>query len=150
MRAVVAKLLQKLGLAQPAVARPAGQEGRAPHTQPQVEPGSTLDAMAALNPASVASYTDAVLGEIGRCIERCSIAAPGADESEILEQIHALKNALAPTGSPELLKACEQLRKDTCHGVDRVMIERRYKAVANAAAKLVRNFGETTTKGQGD
>lgn len=151
MGGVVSKLLQKLGLApSPQTAEPVDLEGRASHAQPQVEPGSTLDAMATLNPGSIAGYAQAVLEEIERCVGACTIAAPGVNEPEIFEQIHALKNALASTGSAQLLEACEQLRSDTCNGVDRVMIERRFKAVANAAAKLVRNFGETNAKAQGN
>lgn len=150
MRSFFASLLKKLGLAPLAVPGSADQEGRASHAQPQVEPGSTLDAMATLNPSSFANYTAAVLGEIRRCIDQCSIAAPGTSEQDMLEQIHALKNALATTGSGELLQACEQLRADTCLGVDRIIIDRRYRAVANAAAKLVKNFGETNMSGQGE
>ncbi|WAT14856.1 hypothetical protein [Xanthomonas fragariae] len=107
-----------------------------------------LDVMATLNPIRMTDYVKAVLGDIDRCAAGCTIAAPGTDQAEILDQIHTLKNALVPLGSQELLKACERLRSDTCHGVDRVLIERRYQAVAHAAARLVRKFGETIPKTQ--
>lgn len=141
MRALLANLLQRLGLARPAAAPDdAGEQPAEAHAQPRIEPGSTLDTMAALNPATAATYADAVAGEIEQAIAACTLGEPATTTAQALEQIHGLKNAIAPTGSPELLKACEQLRRDASHGEQRAALAQRFKAVANAAALLVKNY----------
>lgn len=125
---------------------PAIPKSRASHAQPEVASGSMLDVMATLNPSRLADYVKAVLDDIDRCAAGCAIAGLGMDQAEMLDQIHTLKNALVPLGSQELLKACERLRSDTCRGVNHVLIERRYQAVAHAAVRLVRTLGDTIPK----
>ncbi|CTP83212.1 hypothetical protein [Xanthomonas graminis] len=154
MTSVVNKLLQKNelprrlqgGAAAPALV--ARNDDRS-HAQPRVQPGSMLDLMLSLNSDRVPDYVAAVLGEIERCIGTCTIQVPDTSEESILDQIHALKNALAPSGAAQLLQACERLRSDVCHGVDRIVVARRYQAVANAALKLVKGFRETLAEARG-
>ena len=110
--------------------------------QPMVEPGSTLAAMAELNPPSARTYIDAVICEIEYCIALNSAGDQPAALNMVLERIHALKNALALTGSRELLHACEQLQLDACRGTNPSILDKRYRAVANAGAKLVKQFKE--------
>lgn len=153
MTSVVNKLLQKIELPSQPQAGPAAPAWAAPndasHAQPRVQPGSMLDLMLSLNSDSVPDYVAAVLGEIERCIGTCTIQVPDTSEESILDQIHALKNALAPSGAAQLLQACERLRSDVCHGVDRIVVARRYQAVANAALKLVTGFRETLGRSTG-
>jgi len=154
MTSVVNKLLQKIELpsqpqAGPAAPALAARNDDTSHAQPRVQPGSMLDLMLSLNSDRVPEYVAAVLGEIERCIGTCTIQVPDTSEESILDQIHALKNALAPSGAAQLLQACEQLRSDVCHGVDRIVVARRYQAVANAAFKLVTGFRETLGRSTG-
>ncbi|WP_237654009.1 hypothetical protein [Xanthomonas graminis] len=55
--------------------------------------------MLSLNSDSVPDYVAAVLREIEPCIGTCTIQVPETSEESILDQIHALKNALAPSGT---------------------------------------------------
>lgn len=141
MPGVLGKLLHRLGLArQPGGTPDAGEPRIEDHAQPRIETGSTLDTMAALNPETAATYADAVTAEIERAIAACTIGDPGTTSAQALEQIHGLKNAVAQTGSPELLKACEQLRRDASHYEQPAALALRFVAVANAAVLLVKNY----------
>lgn len=111
--------------------------------QPKIETGSTLDTMAALNPETAAAYADAVATEIELAIAACAIGDAGTTTVMALEQIHGLKNAIAQTGSAELLKACEQLRRDASHSEQLATLAPRFIAVANAAMLLVKNYRRT-------
>ena len=118
-------------------------DDRISYAQPEVEPGSTLATMAALSPSSARTCADAVIHEIERCAgSRCADREPEA-LNLMLEEIHTLKNSLAFTGSRELLRACERLRLDACDGHVPSTLHRRYKAVANAGAKLVKKFKDS-------
>ncbi|CTP93093.1 hypothetical protein [Xanthomonas graminis] len=154
MTSVVNMLLQKIELprqlqAGPATPALAALNDETSHAQPRVQPGSMLDLMLSINSDSVPNYVAAVLGEIERCIGTCTIQVPDTSEENILDQIHALKNALAPSGAAQLLQACERLRSEVCHGADRIVVARRYQAVANAALKLVKGFRETLAEARG-
>lgn len=105
---------------------------------PRIEPGSMLDTMTQHNPGIAEEFGGVVLGDIRRCIERCTLAKGSLDQ--ILEQIHALKSVLVWTGSGPLLESCEKLRRDACMGVDPGVLHERYIAVGNAAAEVVRSF----------
>lgn len=144
MSGLFGKLLQRLGPAKsPDDAPTAGEPRIEGHGQPKIEAGSTLDTMAALNPVTAAAYADAVTGEIERAIAACTIGNPGTTTAQTLEQIHGLKNAIAQTGSPELLKACEQLQRDASHSEQPAALVPRFIAVANAAMLLVMNYRRT-------
>ncbi|MCC4589636.1 hypothetical protein LL974_00655 [Xanthomonas campestris pv. cannae] len=116
-------------------------ESRATCEQPQVESGSTLDFMlSTLSGEAAAAYVHAVISDIEACTEEGRVSAQGAGKEDLLERVHALKNAIAPIGSRQLLAACEQLRLDACHGTDRALLERRFQAVARAAVQLIVSF----------
>ncbi|WP_235444099.1 hypothetical protein [Xanthomonas graminis] len=55
--------------------------------------------MLSLNSDSVPDYVAAVLREIERCIGTFTIQVPETSDESILDQIHALKNALAASGT---------------------------------------------------
>lgn len=107
---------------------------------PRVEPGSALDTIADLNPSTALTYADIVVGEIKQAISACTISDSTTTTLQVLEQIHGLKNAIAPTGSQVLLKRCEQLRLDASHSVHRASLVQDFQSVASAATLLVRNF----------
>ncbi|UYC11870.1 hypothetical protein [Xanthomonas sp. CFBP 8445] len=120
-------------------------EARAMCEQPQVESGSTLDFMlSTLSGEAAAAYVHAVISDIEACAEEGYCSARGAGKEDLLERVHALKNAIAPIGSRQLLAACEQLRLDACHGTDRALLERRLQAVARAAVQLIAGFRATS------
>jgi|GEM_PF-5257855 len=108
--------------------------------QPKIEPGSVLDAMVALGPVKASVYLSALVEEVQNCLDRCDFTTHTSDILRVREQIHALKNVLAPTGSSELLGACDQLGRDVYAGTDPVTLERRYKAIAKAGMKLIKQF----------
>jgi hypothetical protein len=144
MRALLAQLLQRLGFAEHTDTPPtSGEQPAEANAQPRIEPGSTLDTMASLNPVSAAIYADTVAGEIRQAITACTIGNPATTTAQVLEQIHGLKNAIAPTGSTVLLKACEQLRIEASRNQHRAAVAQRYKAVASATALLLRNYRRT-------
>ena len=118
----------------------------ASYGQPQVEPGSTLDTIAALNPSTALAYADAVACEIKQAIAACTIIDPATTTVQILEQIHSLKNAIVPTGSGKLLKDCEQLRIDASRNAPRSALTQGFKAVASAATLLVRSYRRTLSR----
>ena len=99
--------------------------------------------MASLSPSNARTYTEAILREIERCIDVRRTGDQFTSRELVLEQIHALKNALASTGSLELLHACEQLRTAACSKAAGSNLDRRYKAIANAGAKLVKQFKQS-------
>jgi hypothetical protein len=144
LRARFAQLLHGLGFAKPPdAARGLGEHIGESQSQPRVEAGSTLDTIAALNPANAALYADAVERDIKQAIAACSIGDSATTTIQALEQIHGLKNAIAPTGAAELLKACEQLRLDASHSKQRAALAQRFKEVASAAVLLVKNYRRT-------
>ncbi|MXV34044.1 hypothetical protein DYQ91_14300 [Xanthomonas sp. LMG 8989] len=111
------------------------------YEQPQVEAGSTLDFMlSTLSREAAAAYVHAVVSDIEACVAESRATAQDVGPENLLERIHALKNAIAPIGSQQLRMACEQLRLDACHGADRAPLERRFEAVARAAVKLILSF----------
>jgi hypothetical protein len=55
--------------------------------------------MLSLNSDSVPDSVAAVLREIERCIGTCTIQVLETSDESILDQIHALKNALALSGT---------------------------------------------------
>lgn len=140
LHARLAQLLQGLGLTAPPGPPLADGEHVADANQPRVEAGSTLDTIAALNPSSAALYADAVARDLKQAIAACTIGDQATTTEQVLEQIHGLKNAIAPTGSSELLKACEQLRFDASHSKERAALAQRFKGVASAAVLLVKNY----------
>ncbi|WP_250628603.1 hypothetical protein [Pinirhizobacter soli] len=113
------------------------------YAQPEVNPGSTLATMAALFPSSARTYANAVIHEMERCADPCFAGGESDDLGLVLEKIHTLKNSLASTGSTELLRACEQLQLDAFRGCAPSALHRRYKAIANAGAKLVKKFKDS-------
>lgn len=106
----------------------------------RIEPGSTLDTIAALNPSKALAYADAVACDIKQAIANCTIGDEGTTNPQILEQIHNLKNAVAPTGSQDLLKCCEELRLDASRDAPRSAQAQRFMAVAGASTLLLRNY----------
>ena len=141
MASVFTKFLEKIGASRDTLSD--GRRMGAPSGQPRVEPGSTLDTIAALNPATALAYAETVACEIKQAIATCTISDPETTTLQILEQIHSLKNAIAPTGSRELLKDCEQLRLDSSRCIPRPALAQGFKAVASAATLLVRNYRRT-------
>jgi len=107
---------------------------------PKVEQGSTLAVVVKLSPDDAATYIASVEAEIRGCIDHCGLGDSSVSSAAIHEQIHRLKNALAPTGSPELLSACERLHVDAAFDAERSRLAQSYIAVANAALKAVIHF----------
>lgn len=107
---------------------------------PRVEQGSTLAVVVKLSPDDAAMYVASVEAEIRGCIDQCVLGDSSVPSAVIHEQVHRLKNALAPTGSPELLSACERLRIDAAFDAERSHLAQSYIAVANAALKAVTHF----------
>jgi len=144
MLSIFAKLLKTIGTKgdQPASERRA----EAANELPRVEPGSSLDTIAALNPSTALTYADTIAGEIKQAIDVCTIGDTATNVLQMLEQIHSLKNAIAPTGSHVLLKRCEQLRLDASHSVSRSALAQDFKSVASAATLLVRNYRRTLSR----
>ena len=144
MASIIAKLLETIGASRgiPEAERPSGKL----FGSPRIEPGSALETIAALNPSTAITYADAVANEIKQAIAACTIEDPATTTLQLLEQIHSLKNAIAPTGSRELLKGCEQLRLDASHSVPRSVLAQDFIAVASAATLLVRNFRRTLSR----
>jgi hypothetical protein len=138
MASIIAKFLETIGANKgiPEVERPSGKSCGSP----RIEPGSALETIAVLNPSTAITYADAVASEIKQAIATCTIEDPETTTVQLLEQIHSLKNAIAPTGSRELLKGCEQLRLDASHSVPRSVLAQDFMTVASAATLLVRNF----------
>lgn len=144
MPSLLGRWLHRLDLAQrPDVAVHPGEQCRESPAQPQIGMGSTLDTMAMLNPEMAADYADAIAEEIERSIANCTFGDPETTTALALEQIHVLKNAIAQTGSTELLKACEQLRRDASRSEQLAALAPRLVAVANAAMLLVKNYRRT-------
>jgi hypothetical protein len=108
--------------------------------QPKIEPGSVLDTMVALGIANASVYLSAVVEEVKNCLDTCDFTTQASDIFQVREQIHALKNVLALTGSSELLGACDQLGRDVYSGADYFTLERRYKAIAKVGMKLIKQF----------
>ncbi|PPU77245.1 hypothetical protein XcuCFBP2542_06885 [Xanthomonas cucurbitae] len=144
MRALLASLLHRLRLH---AVRQAG--ARAPGTtaatqqanaQPQIATGSTLHCMAGLDPGEAAAFADAFAAEIDRAIAQCTLGDATTSKAQALEQIHSLKNTLSLTGSPQLLKACDQLRDEVEHDALSDALVPRFTAVATAAGLLVRQY----------
>jgi hypothetical protein len=116
------------------------------YEMPRVEPGSALDTIAALNPSTAMTYVDTVAVEIRQVIDICTISDRETTALQMLEQIHSLKNAIAPTGSRVLLRRCEQLRLDASHSVSRSAVAQDFKSVASAATLLLRNYRRTLSR----
>ncbi|MDO0860595.1 hypothetical protein VDS34_17985 [Xanthomonas campestris pv. campestris] len=151
MKELIAKLLQRPAIAadQSSTAS-VGERLSEGYGQPKVEPGSTLDTMASLGANGAVEYAGAVVAEIDQIVSACTLANAATPVESVLEQIHGLKNALAPIGSAELLAACEQLRRDASRA-DRISLELRFKALAKAAAILVKDFqSNVQTHNQGN
>lgn len=144
MASIFAKFLKTIGAKgnQPTPERRA----EAANELPRVEPGSALDTISVLNPSTALTYADTIAGEIKQAIEDCTISDPATTALQILEQIHSLKNAIAPTGSRVLLKRCEQLRLDASHSVLRSILAQDFRSVASAATLLVRNYRRTLSR----
>lgn len=131
-------------------ARQTNAPSGAKHGQPQIEPGSTLDTMVALNASAALTYLDVVANEIKQAIGANKIVDPETTTTQVLEQIHSLKNAIAPTGSRKLLKDCEQLRLDAIRCIPRAELAQGYKAVGSAAILLLRNYRRILSRDAAD
>jgi hypothetical protein len=144
MASIIAKFLETIGASRdmPEAERRSGRL----FGPPRIEPGSALETIAALNPSTAIAYADAVAGEIKKAIAACTIEDPATTTVQLLEQIHSLKNAIAPTGSRELLKGCEQLRLDASHSIPRSFLAQDFIAVASAGTLLIRNFRRTLSR----
>lgn len=116
---------------------------RASTAAPQVDPDSALALMISMSSDDAANYIAAVKAEIRECIEDCRLGDPALPLAHIHEQMHRLKNAIAPLGSQELLHACEQLRLDAIGAIGRPNLAARYKAIALAALHAVRRFASS-------
>lgn len=144
MRSIITRALKIIGAGGD---RPPSERRVYPvHELPRVEPGSALDTIADLNPSTALTYADVVAGEIKQAISDCTISDSATTTLQVLEQIHGLKNAIAPTGSQVLLKRCEQLRLDASHSVSRALLVQDFQSVASAATLLLRNFRRSLSK----
>jgi hypothetical protein len=138
---IFARFLKTIGAKGDQLAPERGAE--VSYESPRIEPGSALDTIATLNPSTAITYADTIAGEIKQAINACTISDPATTALQRLEQIHSLKNAIAPTLSRLLLKRCERLRLDASHSVSRSVLAQDFKSVASAAMLLVRNYRRT-------
>ncbi|WP_355605198.1 hypothetical protein RZV17_17095 [Xanthomonas cannabis] len=144
MCALLGRLLNRLRVArQTGAAVASGGQAAAVQAQPRIEAGSTLHAMASLDPVAAASFADAFAVEIEHAIARCTLGQAATSRQQALEQIHALKNTISLTGSQQLLRACDQLRRDVERDAQSDTLAHRFTAVATAAGLLVRHYRRT-------
>jgi hypothetical protein len=117
---------------------------------PEVSPGSAMALMMQMNPASVRTYADAVIGDLENCMS--TFRVDGASVETVLECIHDLKNAIATIGSVQLIDACEAMRLDASRKMPPATLEARYRAVGNAAIHAVGSYMRkvTSTSGKSD
>ena len=108
--------------------------GAAAVDPPAIAPDSMLWTMSAIDSPDARQYASIVLDDL-RALAQGGLF-PHADSAPH-EQIHALKNAIAPTGSRVLLAACDKLRIDMTHHIDPNTLDRRFRSIANATAVLV-------------
>jgi hypothetical protein len=103
----------------------------------KVEPGSQLDTMARLSPAARVRYVDALLKELDDAIASCTISHASTSADDAYEQIHALKNAVIPTGCQALLAACHQLQTSACETACRGDLEAGFIGIARNTRRLI-------------
>lgn len=99
--------------------------------------------MAGLDPSEAAAFADAFAAEIDRAIAQCTLGDATTSKAQALAQIHSLKNTISLTGSPQLLKACDQLRDEVEHDAWSDALVPRFTAVATAAGLLARQYRRT-------
>lgn len=107
---------------------------------PRVGQGSILAVVAAVSPDDAVMYIASVEAEIRDCIDNYRLSDAAVLSAFTHEQIHRLKNSIAPIGSPELLHACEQLKLDAANGTGPSRFEQSYIAVAHAALNALLRF----------
>lgn len=107
---------------------------------PKVEYDSILAVMVSVNSDNAANYIAAVETELRICIDDCRLGEAALPLTMVHEQMHRLKNSIAPMGSPELFHACELLRLEAIGASGRSNLEARYKAIALAALHAVRKY----------
>lgn len=123
-----------------------GMPVRVSTAAPKVKPDSTLAVVVSMSSDGAVVYIAAVEKEIQACIDACRLGEATLPLALVHEQIHRLKNSIAPMGSPELLYACEQLRLEAAGATGGKVLAARYKAIAFAALHAV---GQFKTSGAG-
>lgn len=106
----------------------------------KIDPGSSLATLARINPAAATNYADAILQELDEIVKHCTVADPTTSAEELFAQVHALKNAVAPTGDHALIGACTGLLGPLMQGERRAEMATQFRLVAAAAAIAVADY----------
>lgn len=105
-----------------------------------VEQGSQLAIMAEVNRAAGMRYADALLSELEGLLAACTKGDVAASPVAAFEHIHALKNAVIPTGCEQILSACTDLHIRAAWSREQVEFKADFTAIAQATQDLIRAF----------
>ncbi|MBO9879567.1 hypothetical protein [Xanthomonas sp. D-99] len=106
----------------------------------KIDPASNLATLARINPGAAANYAAAILHELDEIVKRSTVGDPTTSAEELYAQVHALKNAVAPTGDHVLINACASLLGPLMQAERRTEMATQFRFVASAAAMAVADY----------
>lgn len=105
-----------------------------------VDCASNLVTIAKINPAIALDYAAAVLEELADVVDHCNVADPAVLPEQVYVQVHALKNAVLPTGDRTLIDACTDLMSAASQPGLRSQLATKFLAIAATATSAVTTY----------